>query len=380
MKKPIRILHVLHSMDRGGAEAMIMNLYRNIDRSKVIFDFLLSEAKEGTMEAEIRALGGCIYKVPLMTITNPFPYLKGLNEFFKKHGCEYRIVHSHTSSKSTFPLYYAKKYGIPVRISHSHNNRSLPNLDGFIRNILKYPLKKVANRYFACARVPAEWLYGKTFCDKHQVKIVCNAIDTEVFRYNESKREQVRKQLKFQPDELVIGNVGRLAPQKNHKFIIDIFLELLKSRQGRPTKLVFIGDGPLRTEIETQIRNNHLADKVILTGNVNNVPDYLQALDVLLFPSIFEGLPVVVVEAQCAGLLCIASQEAITNEVSLTDLVHYVSLNESPSVWSRVILDNIPYKRKNTVEYIRHGGYDIIESAMDMTNYYVSEYNKLIAK
>lgn len=374
MYKPIRILHILHSMDRGGAEAMIMNLFRNIDRTKVVFDFLLSEDKEGAMEAEILALGGRIYKIPLMTMTNPFPYLKGLDSFFKKHHAEYKVVHSHTSSKSTFPLYYAKKYGIPVRIAHSHNNKSLKNLDGFIRNILKCPLKIVANRYFACAKVPAEWLYGKSFCQKHDVRVIYNAIDTTQFRYDESVRTNIRAQLGISSDELVIGNVGRLAPQKNHAFILKIFLELLKSRQNKPTRLLLIGDGPLRPEIEQQIRDYRIEDKVILTGNVNNVHEYLQALDVLLFPSLFEGLPVVVVEAQCAGLLCFVSKYAITDEISLTDLVHYVSLDEPPTVWCHKIEENIPYDRCDKVEDIRRGGYDIVESAKNMTEYYINEY------
>lgn len=373
-KQPVRILHVLHSMDRGGAEAMIMNLFRNIDRTKVIFDFLLSEDKEGSMEAEIRALGGRIYKVPLMTMTNPFPYLKGLNTFFKNHHTEYRIVHSHTSSKSTFPLYYAKKYGIPVRIAHSHNNRSLMNIDGFVRNILKYPLKKVANRYFACAKVPAEWLYGKSFCKHHDVKVIYNAIDTSQFRYDDSIRNNLRTVLGLSPDELVVGNVGRIAPQKNHDFILKVFVELLKSRQDKPTKLLLIGDGPLKADIERKIRDYNIEDNVILTGNVNNVHEYLQALDVLLFPSLFEGLPVVVVEAQCAGLLCVVSKYAITDEVGLTDLVHYVSLDDSPAIWSNKILENIPYDRRDTVEDIQRGGYDIVESAKNMTEFYVNEY------
>lgn len=371
----IRILHCLHSMHQGGAEAMLMNLFRQIDKSKIVFDFLLTDmSKEGTYEKEILSLGGRIYKIPVMTISNPIHYLKALNNFFKNHHDEYRIVHSHTSSKSAFPLYYAKKWGIPVRIAHSHNNRSLHNLDGFIRNLLKYPLKKVANNYFACAQISAEWLYGKEFCQTHDVQIIYNAIDTNNFLFNKDKREQIRKQMGIDNCNIVIGNVGRFSYQKNHSFLIDIFAKL---KDINPDAiLLLVGDGEKRDEIKLKVDHLGMNDSVIFTGNVTNVRNYLLAMDVFLFPSLFEGLPVCMVEAQCTGLACVTSTEAVTKEVCITDNVKFCSLNNEPKVWAETVISLIPYHRESRDAEVKEHGYDIVKSALDLQVFYMKKFQE----
>lgn len=373
----IRILHCLHSMHQGGAEAMLMNLFRQIDKTKLVFDFLLTDmSKEGTYEKEIRSLGGRIYKIPVMTISNPIPYLRALDSFFRNHNKEYRIVHSHTSSKSFFPLYYAKKWGIPVRISHSHNNRSLPNLDGFIRNILKFPLKKVANNYFACAQIPAEWLYGKEFCRTHHVRIIYNAIDTDKYLYNEEMRKQLRNQIGVEDSRLVIGHVGRFSYQKNHLFLIDIFEKI---KEINPDAiLLLVGDGEKRDELKLKIKKLGLNDSVVFTGNVNNVQDYLQAMDVFVFPSLFEGLPVCMVEAQCTGLACVTSSEAVTKEVCITENVRYCSLNDTPQIWAKTIISMIPYRRESRNLEVKEHGYDIVKSTLDLQNFYIKKFQENI--
>ena len=374
----IRVLHCLHSMNLGGAETMLMNLFRQIDKNKIVFDFLLTDqTKEGAYEAEIIQLGGRIYKIPVMKVYNPFSYLKALDVFFKNHNQEYRIVHSHTSSKSVFPLYYAKKWGIPIRIAHSHNNHCLHNFDGLIRYILKAPLKKCANNYFACAKVPAEWLYGSSFCKEHDITILYNAIDTNKYLYNSIIRESMRNALGILKNELVIGHVGRFSYQKNHEFLIDIFSEIIK--MNPKSKLLLVGDGPIKKDIVDLTKKYELEEFVIFAGNVNNVPDYLQAMDVFLFPSRFEGLPVCMVEAQCTGLACVTSKEAVTTEVKITDdLVHYCSLNDSPGYWAKTVLDTIPYNRTSRDAEVKKCGYDIKETSSFLQNFYTEKYNEEI--
>ena len=156
----IRVLHILHSMNRGGAEAMLMNYYRNIDRTRVQFDFLLTEQNRCQFEDEIEYLGGRVYRVPLLRWSDPLPYINGVKRFFGEHP-EYRIVHSHTSSKSAVPLWVAKKSGVPVRIAHAHNNKSESGVSGRVRDLLKIPLKKMATDFFACGEEAAKWLYGQ---------------------------------------------------------------------------------------------------------------------------------------------------------------------------------------------------------------------------
>lgn len=371
--EPIRVLHILHSMNRGGAENAIMNYYRHIDRNKVQFDFLLTEHKRCQFEDEILSLGGRVFRVPVLTMKNPFPYLTGVWRFYKSHS-EYRIVHSHTSSKSFFPLFLAKKTGIPVRISHSHNTRSEAGLSGFLRDCLKLPLKKVATHFCACGEEAAIWLYGQKFFNAVKVRIVPNVIEAEDFCYSIERRREIRNMLGFPDSAVVLGCTARFSPQKNHRFLLSVFYEFNKIIGD--SVMLLLGGGELKSEIESQVKELGLEDRVYFIGTVANVSDYEQAMDFFLLPSINEGIPLSLIEAQVSGLRCFVS-EGVPRESDKTGLVSFLSLDEGPEYWARQIADSIEYHRNSHLDDIVKAGYDAPTSAQKLEQFYLETFNNL---
>ncbi|CAM4239987.1 MULTISPECIES: glycosyltransferase family 1 protein [Bacillus cereus group] len=319
MGAPLRVLHVVVNMNRGGAETLIMNLYRNIDRSKVQFDFLT--CKEGVFDEEIVKLGGKVHRIPYVTDVGHRGYIKALDTFFSTHP-HYKIVHSHMDKMSGFVLRSAKKARVPVRIAHSHSTSSE---GGAIANIYKWYagafIKSCATHFLACSVAAAQWLFANR---ESTTKILKNGIECDEFTFNPDLREQVRKELKLHGDVFVIGHVGRFAYPKNHTFLIDIFAQLIEYRPN--SILLLVGDGPLRLEMEKKVEKLNLTDKVKFLGIRSDINRLLQAFDAFLFPSIYEGLPVTLIEAQGAGLPCIIS-DTITQDVDLgLNLVEQCSL------------------------------------------------------
>lgn len=358
-------------MNRGGAENAIMNYYRNVDKNLVQFDFLLTAPDKCDFEDEIISLGGNVYRVPLLSMTNPLPYYKGVKKFFQEHS--YKIVHSHTSSKSAIPLWIAKNAGIPVRIAHSHGSKSEKGLNGWIRNILKTPLKKVANYKFACGEDAACWLYGKDELDKGDVTIIRNVIDSDKFKYDVEIRQKFRRLLNINDSTLLLGLTARFHPVKNHIFAIDILDYLLK--QEKDTKLLLIGDGGLKEEIRTRAKSLGIENNVIFTGVVNNVNEYLQAMDIFLMPSINEGLPLSLVEAQIAGLSCIVST-GVPTESDVTGLVKFLPLASGAKEWAKEIEKIQIRTRTSQANKIKEAGYDARTSAVNLQNFYLNVYPK----
>ena len=373
--KTFRVLHILSGMNHGGAEAMIMNYYRNIDRNKIQFDFLLTSSKKGAYFDEVESLGGKIYIISPLTLRTMHLYLRDLNKFFKYYR-EYIIVHSHTSSKSVFPLLIAKINNIPVRVCHSHNSKSEGGFKGIIRHLLKFPLKFIATDFFACGEKAAVWLYGRSYVKKQNVKIISNAIDSKKYLFDIEKRKDVRKKFNIE-NKLVIGHIGRFNLQKNHDFLIDIFYEINKKYPD--SVLMIIGDGELRKEIEKKIDTRMLNDYVILTGPRNDVHELLQAMDIFIFPSLYEGLPVSVIEAQASGLNCILS-DCITKEADVTDLISYVSLEECSEKWAEKAIDII--NSVNCINRIKYNEilcsspFEINESSKILENFYIERARK----
>lgn len=372
--EPVRVLHMLHSMNRGGAETMIMNYYRHIDREKVQFDFLLTFQGKSDYEEEILALGGRIFHITPLTLKTMGAYLKDIEVFLKEHP-EYRIVHSHNSSKSVFPLRIAKKCGVPVRISHSHDMGSSGatlSPKEIMRSILRAPLKRVSNYNFACSKNAAIWLYGKKYWDEKKVTVLENAIDTNIFNYNEAIRKKYRKQYNVE-EKLVIGHVGRFNEIKNHTFLLDIFAKIAE-KQG-DVKFLLVGDGPLRAEMEQKAQQLGIKERVIFTGLREDVSNFLQMMDVFVFPSLFEGLGIVLIEAQATGLPCLTSKDVVPEEVKVTEQLQFISLNESTDRWAELaIKSNDFYKRVSKTEEIRKAGYDIIEAAKKLEKFYLTRY------
>lgn len=363
----VKILHILHSMNRGGAENAIMNYYRHIDRGKVQFDFLLTEQNKCQFEDEIYSLGGKIYRVPLLRIANPLPYIKAVSTFFNEHP-EYQIVHSHTSSKSVVPLWIAKKKGIPVRIAHSHGSHSEKGINGWVRDCLKIPLKYVANHYFACGTEAAIWLFGKKYHNKGKIQILPNIIECKKFIYNAKIREEYRRKLEISDETILLGCTARFCYPKNQTFAVNLLNELHK--KNIKSMLILVGDGDERPIIESNISKNELGDYVIFTGVVPNVSDYEQAMDVFLMPSFFEGLPLSLIEAQISGLKCFAST-GVPQEADKTGLVSFIPLDKGPHYWAEQIVDQLPYTRRSYLHEMQEAGYDAETSAKKLQDYYL---------
>ena len=366
----IRVLHILHSMNRGGAEAMLMNYYRNIDRGRVQFDFLLTEQKHCQYEDEIEEMGGRVYRVPLLRFSNPFPYINGVKHFLKEHP-EYKIVHSHTSSKSAIPLWVAKRCGVPVRVCHAHSSSSGHGLEGFVRWGLGVWLKRVATDFMSCGEGATICWYGENYLQK--AKIVPNAVDMDKYGFDVSVRQTKRDLLRLSADDCVLGMVSRFHPVKNHLFALDVLADL-KQRECN-TKLLFVGDGGLRSAIEEKIVTLGLQNDVILAGLVSDVPNYLQAMDVVLMPSLNEGLPVSLIEAQANGLSVVASQ-GVPHEVDVTGNVDFLPLDVN--AWAECLASKIKQgvaRDVDAVKKVRNAGYDIKAAGKDLEGWYLDKFN-----
>jgi glycosyltransferase involved in cell wall biosynthesis len=366
-EKPIRVLQVFGIMNTGGAENMIMNIYRNIDRTKVQFDFVIHTEKKGFYDDEINQLGGNIYRIPRFKGKNIFSYINSWETLFGEHK-EYSIVHSHIRSTASIILKIAKKYGITT-ISHSHSTSNGKGFQAVVKNMLQYPLKYISDYMFACSKKTAISLYGNEAYETGKVKILNNAIDTERFIYDKQKSKQIKKQLGVE-NNFVVGHVGRFSYPKNHDFLLDIFYEIKKIKKD--AILLLIGDGELRDKIKEKVQKLKLTDYVIFMGVRSDIPELMQAMDVFLFPSHFEGLPVVLVEAQASGLKILAS-DTITKEVALTDLVNFYSLNSTPTEWANKTLNCLDgYIRRSYSTEIKNANYDIIENAKWLENFYLT--------
>lgn len=360
---PIRVLHVVTYMGRGGLETMLMNYYRNIDRSKVQFDFLTHRDFKADYDDEILALGGKIFHLPNL---NPFgsAYLSKLNQFFKEH-TEYKIVHSHLDCMAGIPLKYAKKNGVPVRIAHSHSSNQVKDSKYILKLFFKRNISKYATQLFACSQVAGKWMFGnKNF------SVLNNAIDAEKYVYNTDVRIKIRELFGLKQDEFVVGHIGRFNTSKNHNFLIDIFSEIIKINPR--SKLLLVGVGELQDNIRNKVNCLGLSDKVIFAGLRDDVPQVLQAMDIFVLPSLFEGLGIVNIEAQAAGLSCFISDKVPIECKKTKDLVLQVPLDAGAKYWAENILKYAHLQRRNTFEEIKNAGFDIKENADKLSDFYIS--------
>ena len=362
---PLRVLMVMTSMERGGIEAFTMNMYRNVDRAKIQFDFLLHREERGAYEDEIEALGGKIYRVRRQ---NPFDprYWFSLNNFFGAQP-EYAIVHAQLDCLSALPLLVARRYGARVRIAHSHNSRQDRDLKYPFKLICKRLISREATDLFACAVDAGRWMFGTD-----DFTIVRNAIDVDDYAFNGAVRARVRADLGIYDDSLIVGHVGRFAPQKNHRFILEVFADLLKRK---PDAILFlIGDGDLRSDIEAKAVSLGISGAVKFLGVRSDVSDLMQAMDVFLMPSIYEGLPMVLVEAQASGLPCFISDSIPKDCDFAGGSVFRMGLDDAPSRWAAVIekFDRGLRNRALGAQAVCDAGFDVKKEARRLEDYYLT--------
>lgn len=359
----IKILQVVTYMGCGGLETMLMNYYRHIDRTQVQFDFLTHREYDGEYGNEIKQLGGTIYHLPSL---NPFSkkYKDALEIFFDEHP-EYKIIHVHQDCLSSVILKIAKQHGVKVRIAHSHCASQDKNIKYPIKMFYQRFIPKYATDLMACGDDAGKWMFrGSPFI------VMNNAINAKDYIFSPIKKAEQRAKLGVAPNELLVGHVGRFSPQKNHVFLIDIFYAIQKKTTA---KLILVGDGELLTQIQAKVSQLGLNEKVIFTGIRSDVADLLQAIDVFVFPSNYEGLPVTMIEAQAAGLPCLISDH-VPIECKKTDLVQQIPLSAPAETWSDSILKAANTERRDTYKEIAAAGFDIKENAAWLQQYYLGKY------
>lgn len=377
MKKPIRILHVLTAMEYAGTETLLMRLYRNIDRTKIQFDFAVSSTKECAYDSEIRELGGLIIHYPKYTGLNHNRYMKWWKNFLQQH-TEYRIIHGHIGSTASLYLGIAKKLG-RYTIAHSHNTNENLSLHSVLYKIYSYPTRYIADYYFGCSRQAIIDRYGKTIANNpSKSRVLNNALDTEKYIFNQTVREKIRNELQIPLNTLVIGTVGRLSNQKNPFEIVRICEEL--RNRGLDFMFLWFGNGELKDEIAKSLAEKELNSIVKLCGTRSDIHNVLQAFDIFLFPSVYEGLGIAGVEAQASGLPTLCS-DTLTDEAKATDLCITLKLNDT-QLWCDKIqecaieIQRSDYQRKNTRDSIISAGYDIKEVADWLENFYLERAHK----
>ena len=359
---PIRVLQVVTYMGRGGLETMLMNYYRHIDRNKVQFDFLVHRDFEADYDREIQSLGGRIFHVSRLVPWSK-SYRTELKAFFRAHP-EYKIVHVHQDCLSAVALQCAEECGVSVRIAHSHNSNQDKNLKYLIKRHYMKQIPTFATDFFSCGKTAGDWM----FCG-HPYQILPNAIDAAEYRFAPETRRAVRQELGLE-DCCVIGHVGRFHPQKNHVFLLEVFSECLRINPN--ARLLLVGGGEGRSETEAKAYELRLQGKVIFAGVRSDVNRLLQAMDVFVFPSHYEGLGIAAIEAQAAGLPCVLS-EGVPEEACVTDNVCRISLNESPQVWAGCILSQ-PKTHADTYQQIENAGFDISTNVRKLQDFYLEQW------
>lgn len=369
-QQPIRVLNLFTIMDRGGAETMVMNYYRHIDRTKVQFDFLVHREQRGAYDDEIESMGGRIYRLCPIYPQNFARYKRDLRGFFQAHP-EYKIIHSHMSELGYFAFREAEQQGVPVRICHAHNAPHGFDAKMIVRTYFKNRMMPHLTHLFMCGEESGKWLYGEK--NKSRFIMLNNAIDAASYTYDLSKREELRRQLGL-ADELVIGHVGRFNPQKNHPFLLDIFAALLKKESN--AVLFLVGGGEGMSQIREKVQKLGIAEHVRFLGVRSDVADLMQAMDMFVLPSLYEGLPVTMVEAQAAGLPCIISDKVPPECILTEGLVDVMPLSASPEAWAEKILVKRAIPRTDRRAEIAAHGFDITTEAVKLQEFYLKAYEQ----
>lgn len=392
MNQPVIVLHVVGRLDIGGAESRIMDLYRNIDREKVQFHFVQHTTDRCAFEEEVERLGGKVYHVPRFKVKNYFAYKKAWKDLFEAHP-EIKVVQGHMTSTAAIYLPIAKKAGVEITIAHARSAGVDPGLKGHLTRFLRRDLYKKCDYRFTCSGMAGESVFGNQKQISRKATFIPNAIDVDKFKFDEEIRGQIRYELGIK-DKFVIGHVGRFSHMKNHKYMLQILEQCLKIEKEKSlleTMLMFVGDGEMKEEIMEQAVAMGISSRVLFMGNKKDVYRYYQAMDYFLLPSLYEGLPGTVVEAQASGLHGIMS-DSVTAEAIVTDLIQMRSIKENPGLWAEEIMktnerlskdlengediENSPMTvreaRSSYAQVVREASFDVKEQAKRMQEFYLT--------
>lgn len=350
-----KILIIMNSLNCGGEENFVMNMYRHLNREKFEIAFLvpgISDEKQ-FFESEIEKKGDIIFKVSGKA-KHPVKNFIEIYKIVKNH--QFSVVHRHSdNSLMILDIWAARLGGAKINIAHSHNSNVSSNKLKFLHYVFRPFLKGNEMKRYACSEGAGRWMYGKS-----QFIIARNGIDSEMFRYKENIRQRKRADLEIK-DEILLGHVGRFDEVKNQRFLVDIITKLENEHPGK-YKLLFIGKGILEEKIKKYVREKHMENNVIFLGQQSNVYEWLQAIDIFVFPSIYEGLPVSLIEAQASGTKCIISDH-ISQEVAITPLVQFLTIEKGIELWCREIIEkSINLQKIDIRKMIIKSGYDIKNS------------------
>ena len=364
----IHVAQVIGRVTEGGVEKMITEIYKHIDRTKVVFDFFVENTSIIVNKEELENLGGKVFIIP--SYKHYFKFKKTLKKYFLDN--KYDIVHVNMNSLSFIALKVAKKCGIKVRISHSHSSS---NKKEFKKHLLKMLLRPFAKRnathYFACSELAGRWLFGNKLYDSGKIEIINNAIDIDKYRYNSLFRKEIRDRLHIPEDSKVIGHIGRFCKQKNHEYLINIFKDVQTKLPD--AHLLLVGDGELFDQIKEYVRTSGVKN-VIFVGPTTEAYKFYNAMDIFVLPSLYEGLPVVGVEAQANMLKCLFSTE-VTEEAKLLDTTEFLELSTGPDEWSNKIVDFLSRSSKrNNAGF--SDKFDIKKISSRILNLYKTYLNK----
>lgn len=328
MSEPLRVLHVVTTMNQGGIETMLMNYYRKMDKSQIQFDFLKHRDGNHVYDEEIEDLGGRLFVVPP---ANPFDlrYRNALKTFFSNN--EYQVVHSHINCMSALPLMIAKESGASLRIAHAHSSNQVKDIRYPIKMLCRKMIPFSATELFACSADAGQFMFGD-----HDFRVFPNAIEADKYTFSQTDRDAVRRSWEIDEETFVLGHVGRFSMEKNHRFLIRTFKALRD--KGVRAKLVLAGDGGLREQVGAEVKSANLSSDVLFLGRIDDVPAVLSGFDLFSMPSRYEGLGMALVEAQASGLPCVASDTVPTDGVVAAQLVSRMSLQDSPDAWAREYL------------------------------------------
>lgn len=361
-KNVINILYITPALNNcGGIESYCMNYYRNMSEN-IHIDFATHNIIDDLYKSEIESKGGKVYLFSPLNIKHIIKSILQIKHFFEEHNDEYDIIHCNMANAAIFYFYYAKKHGVQLRILHSHQNNYADKISHKLRNI---PLIYLGNKYatvrIACSKIAGDFLFKR-----QEYIIVNNAINLEKYKYNKIIRKELREKLKIKDNEILLGTVGRLTEQKNQKYLLNI-LKLLNEEKY---KLIIIGDGHLEAKLKQEANQLKIQNNVIFTGSVSNVEDYLQAMDIFLLPSQYEGLGIVNIEAQVSGLPTIVSNN-IPQEANITELIKFISLNNINN-WCQEIVNTDRKDRHSYIEEARRCGYDINNECKKLEEIYIN--------
>lgn len=352
----MKVLYFIDSLGMGGIQRLVEKWALYLRKKNIEVEFLILEyGEKSSIEKNLLSNNFKIYKISNINFNNPLSFIgygKKLNSFFENHN-DYCAVHLHTSSKNFQVLKYAKKYNIPVRIIHSHSSDFKTNniIKKLVGNIFKIPMKKYATHFFACSDSAGKWLYDTNILESDKYYLIKNSIDYKQFIINVDTRKKIRKQLNVADDCIIFGQIGRLSEVKNHKFSIEMFEKY--HTYNNNSILLFLGDGELRNSLEKIVNTKKMQNSIIFMGDIDNVNEYLQGIDIVLLPSLYEGLPMILVEAQASGTKCLVS-ENVSKNAKFTDDIIFLPIDDI-NIWVENAKQVDITKNDNTKKVIENG-------------------------